>query len=181
MISGKEMGMVSLRDKNKKKKKMIMGLTMKRRTTDPLGKGLVMGCGSMDKWKSKGIVHIWIQSIVRPLCLHQSPNRKDGSKVYEEMPGSTSRRQDTVIYVNSPGGSVTAGMAIFNTMKHICPDVSTVCVGLAASMGAFNLSAGTKGKRYCLPNSRIMIHQPLGGGQGGQTDIDIQANEMLHH
>ncbi|CAI0469750.1 unnamed protein product [Linum tenue] len=73
------------------------------------------------------------------------------------------------------------GMAIFDTMRHIRPDVSTVCVGLAASMGAFLLSAGTKGKRYSLPNSRIMIHQPLGGAQGGQSDIDIQANEMLHH
>ncbi|XP_042512224.1 ATP-dependent Clp protease proteolytic subunit 5, chloroplastic-like [Macadamia integrifolia] len=89
--------------------------------------------------------------------------------------------KDIVMYVNSPGGSVTAGMAIFDTMRHIRPDVSTVCVGLAASMGAFILSAGTKGKRYSLPNSRIMIHQPLGGAQGGQTDIDIQANEMLHH
>ncbi|TKY61701.1 ATP-dependent Clp protease proteolytic subunit 5 [Spatholobus suberectus] len=89
--------------------------------------------------------------------------------------------KDIVMYVNSPGGSVTAGMAIFDTMRHIRPDVSTVCVGLAASMGAFLLSAGTKGKRYSLPNSRIMIHQPLGGAQGGQTDIDIQANEMLHH
>ncbi|XP_028226327.1 ATP-dependent Clp protease proteolytic subunit 5, chloroplastic-like isoform X2 [Glycine soja] len=84
------------------------------------------------------------------------------------------------MYVSSPGGSVTAGMAIFDTMRHIRPDVSTVCIGLAASKGAFLLSAGTKGKRYSLPNSRIMIHQPL-SGQGGQTDIDIQANEMLHH
>lgn len=89
--------------------------------------------------------------------------------------------KDIVMYVNSPGGSVTAGMAIFDTMKHIRPDVSTVCVGLAASMGAFLLGAGTKGKRFSLPNSRIMIHQPLGGAQGGQTDLDIQANEMLHH
>ncbi|KAL0918693.1 hypothetical protein M5K25_010716 [Dendrobium thyrsiflorum] len=89
--------------------------------------------------------------------------------------------KDIIMYVNSPGGSVTAGMAIFDTMRHIRPDVSTVCVGLAASMGAFILSSGTKGKRFSLPNSRIMIHQPLGGAQGGQTDIDIQANEMLHH
>lgn len=89
--------------------------------------------------------------------------------------------KDIVMYVNSPGGSVTAGMAVFDTMRHIRPDVSTVCVGLAASMGAFILAAGTKGKRYSLPNSRIMIHQPLGGAQGAQTDIDIQANEMLHH
>ncbi|CAI5977636.1 unnamed protein product [Closterium sp. NIES-64] len=131
------------------------------------------------------------------------------------------RLVDIIMYVNSPGGSVTAGMAIdtmrhiwrddstiqssqapslvllpptpfpppiphprmaiFDTMRHIRPDVSTVCVGLAASMGAFLLSAGTKGKRYSLPNSRIMIHQPLGGAQGQQTDIEIQANEILHH
>lgn len=89
--------------------------------------------------------------------------------------------KDIIMYLNSPGGSVTAGMAIFDTIRHIRPDVSTVCVGLAASMGAFLLSAGTKGKRYSLPNSRIMIHQPLGGAQGGQSDIDLQANEMLHH
>ncbi|MCO5554860.1 hypothetical protein L7F22_008396 [Adiantum nelumboides] len=89
--------------------------------------------------------------------------------------------RDIIMYVNSPGGSVTAGMAIFDTMRHIRPNVSTVCVGLAASMGAFLLSGGTKGKRYSLPNSRIMIHQPLGGAQGQQTDIEIQANEILHH
>jgi ATP-dependent Clp protease protease subunit len=90
-------------------------------------------------------------------------------------------KKDIIMYVNSPGGSVTAGMAIFDTMRHIRPDVSTVCVGLAASMGAFLLSAGTKGKRFSLPNSRIMIHQPLGGAQGSQSDIDILANEILHH
>ncbi|KAK7344372.1 hypothetical protein VNO77_13896 [Canavalia gladiata] len=89
--------------------------------------------------------------------------------------------KDIVMYINSPGGSVTAGMAIFDTMWHIRPDVSTVCVGLAASMGAFLLSAGTKGKRYSLPNSRIMIHQPLGGVQGTETEIEIQTNELLHH
>eukprot|EP00899_Mesostigma_viride_P027744 jgi/Mesvir1/8154/Mv12465-RA.1 len=90
-------------------------------------------------------------------------------------------KKDIIMYVNSPGGSVTAGMAIFDTMRHIRPDVSTVCVGLAASMGAFLLSAGTKGKRFSLPNSRIMIHQPLGGTQGQATDIEIQANEIMHH
>ncbi|KAG0502704.1 hypothetical protein HPP92_002776 [Vanilla planifolia] len=89
--------------------------------------------------------------------------------------------KDIVMYVNSPGGSVTAGMAIFDTMKHIRPDVSTVCVGLAASMGAFILSSGTKGKRFSLPNTRIMIHQPIGGGQGTQTEMEIQGNEILHH
>ncbi|GER44359.1 ATP-dependent Clp protease proteolytic subunit [Striga asiatica] len=89
--------------------------------------------------------------------------------------------KDIVMYINSPGGSVTAGYAIFDTMRHIRPDISTVCVGLAASMGAFLLGAGAKGKRYSLPNSRIMIHQPLGGAQGSSTDIDVQADEMMYH
>ena len=88
---------------------------------------------------------------------------------------------DISMYVNSPGGSVTAGMAVFDTMRFIRPDVSTVCVGLAASMGAFLLASGSQGKRYSLPNSRIMIHQPLGGAQGQAADIEIQANEILHH
>lgn len=85
------------------------------------------------------------------------------------------------MYINSPGGSVTAGMAVFDTMRHIRPDVSTVCIGLAASMGAFLLASGHQGKRYSLLNSRIMIHQPLGGAQGQAADIEIQANEILHH
>jgi ATP-dependent Clp protease protease subunit len=89
--------------------------------------------------------------------------------------------KDIYLYINSPGGSVTAGMGIFDTMNQIRPDVSTICVGLAASMGAFLLSAGTKGKRMSLPNSRIMIHQPLGGAQGQATDIEIQAKEILYH
>lgn len=89
--------------------------------------------------------------------------------------------RDIYLYINSPGGSVTAGMGIYDTMKHIRPQVSTICVGLAASMGAFLLSAGTKGKRMSLPHSRIMIHQPLGGAQGQATDIEIQAKEILYH
>ncbi|WP_199249754.1 ATP-dependent Clp endopeptidase proteolytic subunit ClpP [[Phormidium] sp. ETS-05] len=89
--------------------------------------------------------------------------------------------KDIYLYINSPGGSVTAGMGIFDTMNHIRPDVSTICLGLAASMGAFLLSAGTKGKRMSLPHSRIMIHQPLGGAQGQATDIEIQAKEILYH
>lgn len=89
--------------------------------------------------------------------------------------------KDIYLYINSPGGSVTAGMGIFDTMNHIRPDISTICVGLAASMGAFLLSAGTKGKRMSLPHSRIMIHQPLGGAQGQATDIEIQAKEILYH
>ena len=89
--------------------------------------------------------------------------------------------QDIYLYINSPGGSVTAGMGIYDTIKHIRPEVSTICVGLAASMGAFLLSAGAKGKRLSLPNSRIMIHQPLGGAQGQATDIEIQAKEILYH
>jgi len=87
--------------------------------------------------------------------------------------------KDINIYINSPGGSVTDGFAIFDTMNHIKPDVSTICVGMAASMGAFLLAAGTKGKRFALPNSEIMIHQPLGGAKGQATDIQIQAEQIL--
>ena len=87
--------------------------------------------------------------------------------------------KDISIYINSPGGSVTDGFAIFDTMNHIKPDVSTICVGLAASMGAFLLAAGTKGKRYALPNSEVMIHQPLGGARGQATDIKIHAEQIL--
>jgi ATP-dependent Clp protease protease subunit len=88
--------------------------------------------------------------------------------------------KDISLYINSPGGSVSAGMAIFDTMQFIKPDVSTLCTGLAASMGAFLLAAGSKGKRFSLPNSRIMIHQPLGGAQGQASDIEIQAREILY-
>ena len=87
--------------------------------------------------------------------------------------------KDIFLYINSPGGSVTAGMAIYETMKFIKPDVSTVCMGQAASMGAFLLSAGAKGKRFALPNSRVMIHQPLGGFQGQASDFEIHAKEIL--
>lgn len=87
--------------------------------------------------------------------------------------------KDICIYVNSPGGSVTAGMAIYDTMKYIKPDVSTICVGLAASMGAFLLSSGTKGKRFALPNAEVMIHQPLGGARGQASDIKIHAEWIL--
>lgn len=87
--------------------------------------------------------------------------------------------KDIFLYINSPGGSVTAGMAIYDTMNFIKPDVSTVCVGQAASMGAFLLSGGAKGKRFCLPNSRVMIHQPLGGFQGQASDFEIHAKEIL--
>ena len=86
--------------------------------------------------------------------------------------------KDISFYINSPGGSVTAGMAIYDTMQYIKPDVSTICIGQAASMGALLLTAGAKGKRYALPNARIMIHQPLGGAQGQSTDIQIQAREI---
>ncbi|MFM7470200.1 MAG: ATP-dependent Clp endopeptidase proteolytic subunit ClpP [Nodosilinea sp.] len=89
--------------------------------------------------------------------------------------------KDVQIYINSPGGSVTAGMAIYDTIQQIRPDVVTICFGLAASMGAFLLCAGTKGKRLSLPSSRIMIHQPLGGAQGQAVDIAIQAKEILYH
>lgn len=92
---------------------------------------------------------------------------------------SENPEKDISLYINSPGGSVYAGMAIYDTMQFVKPDVSTLCTGIAASMGAFLLSAGTKGKRYTLPNSRIMIHQPSGGTQGQASDIQIQAREIL--
>jgi len=88
--------------------------------------------------------------------------------------------KDISLYINSPGGSVSAGLAIFDTMNFIKPDVSTLCTGMAASMGAFLLAAGAKGKRFSLPESRIMIHQPSGGSQGQQSDIEIQAKEILY-
>lgn len=87
--------------------------------------------------------------------------------------------KDINLYINSPGGSITAGMAIYDTMQYIKPDVSTICVGMAASMGAFLLSAGAKGKRFCLPNSEVMIHQPLGGTSGQAVDIDIHAKRIM--
>lgn len=96
--------------------------------------------------------------------------------IYLEGKDST---KDISIYINSPGGSVTAGMAIYDTMNYIKCDVCTICIGLAASMGAFLLSSGTKGKRFSLPNSEIMIHQPLGGAQGQATDIAIHAKQIL--
>lgn len=87
--------------------------------------------------------------------------------------------KDISLYINSPGGSVTAGLAIYDTMHYIKPDVSTICIGLAASMGAFLLTGGAKGKRYALPNSEIMIHQPLGGARGQATDMQIQVEQIL--
>jgi ATP-dependent Clp protease protease subunit len=87
--------------------------------------------------------------------------------------------KDISIYINSPGGSITSGMAIYDTMQFIKPDVSTICVGMAASMGAFLLAAGAKGKRYALPNSEVMIHQPLGGAEGQASDIQIRANRII--
>lgn len=87
--------------------------------------------------------------------------------------------EDISLYINSPGGSITAGMAIYDTMNFIKSDVSTICIGMAASMGAFLLSSGCKGKRYCLPNSEVMIHQPLGGAQGQATEIKIAAERIL--
>jgi ATP-dependent Clp protease, protease subunit len=92
---------------------------------------------------------------------------------------SENPNKDISFYINSPGGIITSGMAIYDTMRYIRPDISTVCIGQAASMGSLLLCAGTKGKRYALPNSRIMIHQPSGGAQGQATDIEIQAREIL--
>ena len=92
---------------------------------------------------------------------------------------SENPEKDIMLYINSPGGSVTAGLAIYDTMQHIRADVSTICLGQAASMGAFLLAAGTKGKRMALPHSRVLIHQPLGGAQGQATDIELEAKEIL--
>ena len=92
---------------------------------------------------------------------------------------SENPEKDIMLYINSPGGSVTAGLAIYDTMQHIRADVQTICLGQAASMGAFLLCSGTKGKRMALPHSRVLIHQPLGGAQGQATDIEIQAQEIL--
>ena len=88
--------------------------------------------------------------------------------------------KDMYLYINSPGGAVLAGISVYDAMQFVVPDVHTICMGLAASMGSFLLSAGTKGKRYALPNSRIMIHQPLGGARGQASDIEIQAKEILY-
>ncbi len=93
---------------------------------------------------------------------------------------SENPNKDIHLYINSPGGSVTSGFAIYDTLNYIRPDISTLCFGQAASMGSFLLSAGTKGKRYCLPNGRVMIHQPWGGFQGQASDIEIHAREMLY-
>ncbi len=93
---------------------------------------------------------------------------------------SENSEKDIHFYINSPGGMVSAGLAIYDTMQYIKPDVSTLCIGQAASMGALLLTAGAKGKRYCLPNSRVMIHQPLGGFQGQASDIEIHAREILY-
>lgn len=92
---------------------------------------------------------------------------------------SEDEKRDIQMYINSPGGSVTAGMAIYDTMQYVKPNVSTICIGMAASMGAFLLSGGQKGKRFALPNSKILIHQPIGGTQGQAADIKIQAEEIL--
>ncbi|MDP5275393.1 ATP-dependent Clp endopeptidase proteolytic subunit ClpP [Chengkuizengella axinellae] len=112
-----------------------------------------------------------------------------GSEIHDQLANSVvaqllflsaeNPEKDIQIYINSPGGSVTAGMAIFDAMQHVKPDVSTMCMGLAASMGAFLLIGGAKGKRYALPNSEIMLHQPLGGARGQASDIDIHAKHIL--
>jgi len=93
---------------------------------------------------------------------------------------SENPNQDIQMYINSPGGSVSAGLAIYDTMKHVKPDVSTICIGMAASMGAFLLAGGAKGKRFALPNARVMIHQVMGGAEGQASDVEIQAKEILY-
>merc|ERR1712151_1411299 len=117
----------------------------------------------------------------RVLILSGSVNDDMANVLIAQMLYSANQdgKNDITIYINSPGGSVSAGLAIFDSMQFVPCDVSTVCFGMAASMGAFLLGAGTKGKRKCLPNSRVMIHQPLGGAGGQAADIEIQAKEIL--
>jgi ATP-dependent Clp protease protease subunit len=116
----------------------------------------------------------------RIIFLGQEVTSDSANLIVAQMLFLEAPEKDIYLYINSPGGSVTAGLGIYDTMNHIRPQVCTICVGLAASMGAFLLAAGEKGKRMSLPNSRIMIHQPLGGAQGQATDIEIQAREILY-
>lgn len=118
----------------------------------------------------------------RIIFIHDEINDQIASVVIAQLLflESEDPNKDITIYINSPGGSVSAGLAIYDTMQYIKPDVSTVCMGLAASMGAFLLAAGTKGKRFALPNSEIMIHQPLGGAKGQASDIAIAAQHILN-
>ena len=116
----------------------------------------------------------------RIIMLHGEVNDQSASLIVAQLLflEAEDPEKDIYLYINSPGGVVTAGMSIYDTMNYIKPDICTICIGQAASMGSFLLSSGTKGKRYSLPNSRIMIHQPLGGAQGQATDIQIQAAEI---
>ena len=117
----------------------------------------------------------------RIILLHDEINDQTASLIVSQLLylESEDPNKDISLYINSPGGSVTAGLAIYDTMNYIKADVSTICMGMAASMGAFLLSSGTKGKRYCLPNAEVMIHQPLGGAKGQATEIEIAARHIL--
>ena len=117
----------------------------------------------------------------RIILLHDEINDQTASLIVSQLLylESEDPNKDISLYINSPGGSVTAGMAIYDTMNYIHADVSTICMGMAASMGAFLLSSGAKGKRYCLPNAEVMIHQPLGGAKGQATEIEIAAKHIL--
>src|SRR5574344_1695016 len=115
-----------------------------------------------------------------PVVIEQSSRGERSFDIFSRLLlDSENPEKDIMLYINSPGGSVTAGFAIYDTMQHIRANVSTICLGQAASMGAFLLSSGTKGKRLALPHSRVLIHQPLGGAQGQATDIEIQAAEII--
>lgn len=117
----------------------------------------------------------------RIIMLHDEVNDQTASLIVSQLLylESVDPKKDINLYINSPGGSVSAGLAIYDTMNYIKPDVSTICMGMAASMGAFLLSAGAKGKRFALPNAEIMIHQPLGGAKGQATEIEIAAKHIL--
>jgi len=153
-----------------------------RRSQDPMGLGMVpivieqSGRGERAYDIYSRLLRDRVVFLVGPVN-EQTANLVVAQMLFLE---SENPDKDIALYINSPGGSVYAGMAIYDTMQFIKPDVSTICVGMAASMGAFLLAAGAKGKRFALPNSRIMIHQPSGGSQGQASDIEIQAREILY-
>ena len=120
-----------------------------------------------------------IKNTVVPYVVEQTGKGERSYDIYSRLLEGKDPDKDISLWINSPGGSVTAGMAIYDTMNYIKCDVSTICIGLAASMGAFLLSSGARGKRFALPNSEVMIHQPLGGAQGQASDIKIQADHIM--
>ena len=160
----------------------VMGITQMSSAMEPQGLGMVpivieqSGRGERAYDIYSRLLRDRVVFIVGPVT-EQTANLVVAQLLFLE---SENPDKDISLYINSPGGSVSAGFAIFDTMQFVKPDVSSICIGIAASMGAFLLAAGAKGKRYSLPNSRIMIHQPMGGVQGQAADIEIHAKEILY-